>query len=88
MPNTFPRRTLTSDLVKTSLVVHEVIFMVSGPINQVMTPCSFAFNPKNVQLHERPPEVPRLYLTISTKSLNFPISNKLDKILDESPKGY
>ena len=29
--------------------MHEVIFMVPGPINQVATPCSFAFNPKKVQ---------------------------------------
>jgi hypothetical protein len=26
--------------------VHEVIFMVLGPINQVATPCSFVPNPK------------------------------------------
>ena len=34
--------------LKTSPFVHEVMFMLPGPINQVETPCSSTFNTKNV----------------------------------------
>ena len=67
VPNTFLGRTLASNLVRTNHFVHEVIFMILESINQVKTPYSSAFNPKNVQQHEQSPEVPRRYLTLPLK---------------------
>jgi hypothetical protein len=49
VPNTFSSRTLAPYLKSTSSFVHEVIFMVHGPINIVATSCFFAFNPKKVK---------------------------------------